>query len=115
MTKETREREARNAVDLLDAIVPGKVRVYTEYCDETNAWYIVGAYQSYMELGEKKTVTAVTSFKREKMDRYYSVDVFMNFFKQRCKFMNASPEEQRAYEGHPAMYGGGTHSYTRLI
>jgi len=113
MTKEnylfqgTREKAVREAQAVVDQYVPGKVRVYCEWCEEANAWYMVGAYQSYIDLGERKTPTAVTSFRTEKMDRYYDVSVFAAFFKQRTAYMNASYYWQiqaRENNIHPAMF-----------
>ena len=113
MTKEnylfqgTREKAVREAQAVVDFMVPGKVKVYCEWCEDTNRWYMVGAYQSYIDLGERKTPTSVTSFKREKMDRYYDVSVFAAFFKQRTAYMNANYYWQlKARENniHPAMF-----------
>ena len=111
MTKEnylfqgTREKAVREAQAVVDFMVAGKVRVYCEWCEETNAWYMVGAYQSYIEIGGK--VKAVTSYKTEKMDRYYDVSVFAAFFKQRTAYMNANYYWQiqaRENNIHPAMF-----------
>ena len=113
MTKEnylfqgTREKAVREARTVLDFMVPGKVRVYTEWCEDTNRWYMVGAYQSYMKLGDKMEVTAIVSDKREKMDRFYDVSVFTHFFKQRTAYMNANYYWQiqaRENNIHPAMF-----------
>jgi hypothetical protein len=41
----------------------------------------------------------------ERLDRYYSMDIFLNFFLQRKEYMLASKEEQLAFKGHPAFYG----------
>ena len=92
MTKEnylfqgTREKAVREAQAVLDFMVPGKVRVYCEWGEEANA---------------------VTSYKREKMDRYYDVSVFAAFFKQRTAYMNANYYWQiqaRENNIHPAMF-----------
>lgn len=41
----------------------------------------------------------------ERIDRYFtSNDLFLHYFKQRSKYMNASVEEQLAFEGHPATF-----------
>ena len=41
----------------------------------------------------------------ESMDRFYSdCKLFVAFFKQRAKYMNASIEEQIAFDGHPATF-----------
>ena len=119
MTKEnylfqgTREKAVREAQAVVDFMVPGKVKVYCEWCEDTNRWYMVGAYQSYIEIGGK--VKTVTSYKTEKMDRYYDADVFAHFFKQRAAYMNASIEEQIAFEGHPATYGMVSDSFAKVI
>lgn len=111
MTKEnylfqgTREKAVREAQRLVDQYVPGKVRVYTEWCEEANAWYMVGAYQSYLNYAGKPK--AVVSDKREKMDRYYDADLFAHFFKQRAAYMNANYYWQiqaRENNIHPAMF-----------
>ncbi len=125
MTKEnylfegTREKAVRKAQAVVDFIVPCKVKVYCEWCEDTNRWYMVGAYQQHMniELGEKKTKTIAshTCYKREKMDRYYDADLFAHFFKQRAAYMNASIEEQIAFEGHPATYGMVSDSFAKVI
>ena len=119
MTKEnylfqgTREKAVREAQTVLEFMVPGKVKVYCEWCEDTNRWYMVGAYQSH--IGYAGKVASVTSYKREKMDRYYDVSVFTHFFKQREAYMNASPEEQIAFEGHPATYGMVSDSFAKVI
>ena len=118
MTKEnylfqgTREKAVREAQAVLEFMVPGKVKVYCEWCEDTNRWYMVGAYQRYIGYAGKPT--GVTMEKREKMDRYYDVSVFTHFFKQRAAYMNASPEDQVFYEGHPAVYGMVTDSFARV-
>ena len=125
MTKEnylfqgTREKAVREAQTVLGFMVPGKVKVYCEWCEDTNRWYMVGAYQLHMniELGEKKTKTIAsrTCYKREKMDRYYDVSVFAHFFEQRKAYMNASIEEQVSFTGHPATYGMVSDSFAKVI
>jgi hypothetical protein len=112
----TREKAVREAQAICDTYVPGKVRVYTEYCDETNAWYMVGAYQSYMQLGDKKAATAVVSDKREKMDRFYDVHIFTHFFTQRAAYMNASyywQIEACKNNIHPAVFKGWRDTFKR--
>ena len=119
MTKEnylfqgTREKAVREAQALVDQYVPGKVRVYCEWCEDTNRWYMVGAYQSH--IGYAGKVASVTSYKREKMDRYYDADLFAHFFKQRAAYMMALPEEQMAFKGHPATYGMVSDSFAKVI
>ncbi len=97
-------QEVKKVQTLLDAVVPGKVKVEAEWCDESRAYYMVGHFnQWYTAIANR--LTAIDSSKTEKMDRYYSTEVFTAFFKQRAAYMMASPEEQAAYEGHPALYG----------
>ncbi len=99
--RETREKAVREAQTLVDQYVPGKVKVYCEWCEDTNAWYMIGEYQSYMVHGRG------IGYKREKMDRYYDADLFAYFFKQRAAFMNASYYWQiQANDNniHPAMF-----------
>ena len=118
MTKEnylfqgTREKAVREAQALVDQYVPGKVRVYCEWCEDTNRWYMKGAYHLFMDYAGK--VTGVTMEKTEKMDRYYSADLFTHFFKQRAAYMMASPEEQMAFKGHPATYGMVSNSFAMV-
>jgi|TARA_B100001094_G_scaffold310348_1_gene344858 hypothetical protein len=41
----------------------------------------------------------------ERIDRYFTnSDLFLHYFKQRSKYMNASVEDQLAFEGHPATF-----------
>ena len=101
----TREKAVVKAQAMVDALVPNKVRVYTEYCDESRTWYMVGEYQSYLNYAGKPK--AVVTDKREKMDRYYDADLFASFFKQRAAYMNASyywQIEARDNNIHPAMF-----------
>ena len=111
MTKEnylfesTREKAVREAQAICDTYVPGKVRVYCEWVEEANAWYMVGEYQSYLNYAGKPK--AVVTDKREKMDRYYDVHVFTHFFTQRAAYMNANYYWQiqaRENNIHPAMF-----------
>jgi len=37
----TREKAVREAQAVVDFMVAGKVKVYCEWCEETNAWYMV--------------------------------------------------------------------------
>ena len=119
MTKEnylfesTREKAVREAQAVLEFMVPGKVKVYCEWVEEANAWYMIGEYSSYINYAGK--AAGVVMHKHEKMDRYYDVSVFTHFFKQRKAYMNASPEEQIAFEGHPATYGMVTDSFAKVI
>ena len=41
----------------------------------------------------------------ERIDRYFTnSDLFLHYFKQRSKYMNASVEDQLAFEEHPATF-----------
>jgi hypothetical protein len=41
----------------------------------------------------------------ESMDRFYTDNkLFLAFFKQRAKFMNATPEVQAAFNDHPSQF-----------
>ena len=76
------KQEVAIAQGILDKIVPGKVKVSAEYDSPYG----------------KSTWT-------ESMDKFYTdCMLFVGFFKQRAKYMNASIEEQRAFDGHPATY-----------
>ena len=103
MTQTQIMQEVKTAQALIDQVVPGKVRVEAEYCDESRAYYMVGHFDQWYNVIEGK-LTTICSSKTEKMDRYYSTEVFTAFFKQRAAFMMASPEEQAAFEGHPATF-----------
>ena len=111
MTKEnylfesTREKAVREAQAVVDFMVGGKVKVYTKYCDESRAWYMIGEYQSYINYAGKQK--GIAMYKSEKMDRYYDVSVFAAFFKQRAAYMNAIYYWQiqaRENNIHPAMF-----------
>ncbi len=109
----TREKAVVKAQAICDTYVPGKVRVYTEYCNDTNAWYMVGAYTLY-SLNEYGGIRPMTMYKREKMDRFYDAHIFTHFFSQRAAYMNASAEEQALFAGHPATYGMVSDSFARV-
>ena len=111
MTKEnylfesTRTKAVNEAQAVVDFMVPGKVKVYCEYCDETKTWYMIGEYSSYINYAGKPK--GVGMYKSEKMDRYYDVSVFTAFFKQRAAYMNANYYWQiqaRENNIHPAMF-----------
>jgi hypothetical protein len=96
-------QEVKKAQAMVDALVPGKVRVEAEWCDESRAYYMVGIYDQYIsEPGNMLTI--VSSNKTEKMDRYYGTGRFAHFFAQRAAYMMASPEDQASFQGHPATY-----------
>ena len=94
------KQEVAIAQDILDKIVPGKVKVSAEYDSERRCNILIGEYDSYsygMSMGK--------SVWTESMDRFYTdCMLFIGFFKQRAKYMNASKEEQMAFDGHPATF-----------
>ena len=94
-------QEVAIAQGILDKIVPGKVKVKAEYDSERRCNILVGKYLSYSKENPRGGACAWT----ESMDRYYTdCMLFIRFFKQRAKYMNASIEEQIAFEDHPAMF-----------
>ena len=96
MRKDQVNKEVKAAQGILDKIVPGKVKVSAEYDSERRCNILVGEYDSPYG---KSTWT-------ESMDRFYTdCMLFIGFFKQRAKYMNASKEEQIAFSGHPATFG----------
>jgi len=103
MTQTQIMQEVKTAQTLIDQVVPGKVRVEAEYCDESRAYYMVGHFDQWYNVIAGK-LTTICSSKTEKIDRYYCTDIFANFFTQRAAYMMASPEEQAAFQGHPATF-----------
>jgi|TARA_R100000084_G_C4624785_1_gene135162 hypothetical protein len=95
--------EIKKAQTILDKIVPNKVKVKAKYDSERRCHILIGEYDDYMQFDGK-----VYSSKYEwieSMDRFYSdCKLFVAFFKQRAKYMNASKEEQIAFEGHPETF-----------
>ena len=103
MKKDQIKAEVKKAQAVVDQLVPGKVRVAAHKYAE-GGMCMVGYYDTYRtEPGNMLTI--VPSSKMEKLDRFYSVDVFTAFFKQRAAYMNASSEDQASFLSHPAMYG----------
>jgi len=101
MRKDQVNQEVKAAQGILDKLVPGKVRVKAEYDSERRCNILVGKYLSYTKENPRGGACAWT----ESMDRFYSdCKLFVAFFKQRAKYMNASKEEQLAFKGHPATY-----------
>ena len=95
MNRNQVDQEVKTAQGILDKIVPGKVKVSAEYDSERRCNILIGEYDSPYG---KSTWT-------ESMDRFYTdCMLFIGFFKQRAKYMNASIEEQAAFEDHPAMF-----------
>jgi len=103
MRKDQVNREVKAAQGILDKLVPGKVKVSAEYDSERRCNILIGQYDRHIEYGGK--IASTKCAWTESMDRFYSdCKLFVGFFKQRAKYMNASKEEQVAYEGHPAMF-----------
>ena len=96
MIKTKVNQEVKTAQGILDKIVPGKVKVSAEYDSERRCNILIGTYND-PSYGESSWT--------ESMDRFYSdCKLFISFFKQRAKYMNASIEEQLAFNGHPATF-----------
>jgi hypothetical protein len=56
-------------------------------------------------MGYQGKVHSTKSVWTESMDRFYTdCMMFVGFFKQRAKFMNATPEEQAAFNDHPSQF-----------
>ena len=103
MRKDQVNREVKAAQGILDKLVPGKVKVSAEYDSERRCNILIGQYDRHIEYSGK--IASTKCAWTESMDRFYSdCKLFVGFFKQRAKYMNASKEEQVAYEGHPAMF-----------
>ena len=101
MRKDQVNQEVKIAQGILDKVVPGKVKVKAEYDSERRCNILVGKYLSYTKENPRGGACAWT----ESMDRFYTDSkLFVRFFKQRAKYMNASIEEQIAFIGHPAMF-----------
>jgi len=101
MRKDQVKEEVKIAQGILDKLVPGKVRVKAEYDSERRCNILVGKYLSYTKENPRGGACAWT----ESMDRYYTDSkLFVAFFKQRAKYMNASIEEQIVHTGHPATF-----------
>ena len=95
--------EVKTAQKQLDELVPGKVKVSAEYDSERRCNILIGKYNHYIKHAGK--VVSSPSVWTESMDRFYTdCMLFIGFFKQRAKYMNASKEEQLAFKGHPATF-----------
>ncbi len=56
-------------------------------------------------VGEYQDVKWGLSTWAERIDRYFTDNmIFLQYFKQRSKYMNATPEEQLAFKGHPSTF-----------
>ena len=103
MRKNQVNQEVQKAQTILDELVPGKVKVTSEYDSERRCNILIGEYDHHMQFDGK--IHSSKSTWCEAMDRFYTdCNMFVGFFKQRAKFMNASIEEQIAFDGHPATY-----------
>jgi hypothetical protein len=103
MRKNQVNQEVQKAQTILDKLVPGKVKVTSEYDSERRCNILIGEYDHHMQFDGK--IHSSKSTWCEAMDRFYTdCKLFVGFFEQRAKFMNASKEEQAAFEGHPAMF-----------
>ena len=90
------KQEVKNAQEVLNNFLPNLVRVAVEKDADGNGYMIVGYYDD-PKYG--------SSSHSERLDRYYSMDIFLNYFLQRKEYMLASKEDQLAFDGHPAFYG----------
>ena len=95
MRKDQINQEVKNAQRMLDKILPGLVRVAAHKDADGNGHMIVGYYD------DPKYGSTSSS---ERLDRFYSMNIFLSFFQQRKEYMLASKEDQLAFDGHPAMY-----------
>ena len=103
MNKTKVNQEVQKAQTILDKLVPGKVKVTSEYDSERRCNILIGEYDHHMQFDGK--IHSSKSTWCEAMDRFYTdCNLFVGFFKQRAKYMNASIVEQATFDGHPAMY-----------
>ena len=102
------KQEVAIAQGILDKLVPGKVKVSAEYDSERRCNILIGEYDMYMPYtpaGEDTKIVTMKSTWTESMDRFYTDNkLFVGFFKQRAKFMNATPQEQAAFNDHPSQF-----------
>ena len=97
------KQEVAIAQGILDKLVPGKVKVSAEYDSERRCNILIGKYNHYIKHAGK--VVSSPSVWTESMDRFYTDGMlFIGFFKQRAKFMNATPQEQAAFNDHPSQF-----------
>ena len=79
----------------VEQMVPG-VTITIANDPDNNDKMLVGSYDC-PEYGRSSHV--------ERIDRFFTdATLFLMFFKQRIKYMNASKAEQLAFNGHPAMF-----------
>ena len=97
------KQEVAIAQGILDKLVPGKVKVSAEYDSERRCNILIGEYDSHM--GYQGKVHSSKSVWTESMDRFYTDNkLFVGFFKQRAKYMMATPQEQAEFTGHPSQF-----------
>jgi len=100
---QTIAQEVKATQKQLDKMVPGKVKVSTEWDSERRCTILVGEYDMHMEW-EGKVHSSKTTW-TESMDKFYTDNkLFVSFFKQRAKYMNATPEVQAAFNDHPSQF-----------
>ncbi len=104
MRKDQIKAEVKKAQAIVDQLVPGKVRVAAHKYAE-GGMCMVGYYDRFTIDSTSNRLYVEPTSKMEKLDRFYSVDVFTAFFKQRAAYMMASAEDQALFLSHPAMYG----------
>ena len=100
---QTIAQEVKATQKQLDKMVPGKVKVSAEWDSERRCTILIGEYDMYTEW-DGKVHSSKTTW-TEGMDRFYTDNkLFLAFFKQRAKFMNATPEVQAAFNDHPSQF-----------
>ena len=104
MRKDQVNKEVKAAQGILDKIVPGKVKVSAEYDSERRCNILIGEYDNHTMFQDGKIHSSKSTW-TESMDRFYTDSkLFVGFFKQRAKYMNASIVEQATFSGHPATF-----------
>ena len=92
------QREIEIAQNRINQFAPGKVKVTVEPNPDF--------YNVYILCGEYQCSDGTYSTWTEQIDRYYTdCDLFVGFFRQRAKWLNATLEQKQASDVHPAMYG----------
>lgn len=88
--------EIKEAQSRIDQLAPGKVKVTVEPNPDNGRHILCGEYQC----SDGSYTTWI-----EQMDRYYTdCDLFVGFFKQRAKWLNATLAEKAAFADHPSQY-----------
>tara|TARA_R100001015_G_C4618614_1_gene175132 strand:+ start:1439 stop:1774 length:336 start_codon:yes stop_codon:yes gene_type:complete len=105
---QTIAQEVKATQKQLDKLVPGKVKVSAEWDSERRCTILIGEYDMYISHtpeGEDTKIVPMKSAWTESMDKFYTDNkLFVGFFKQRAKFMNATPEVQAAFNDHPSQF-----------